>query len=583
MRTLFCFSAILWAAATPLAFAGSATWNLNPTSGDWNTAENWTPATVPNSETDVATFGQSNMTDISVRSTYVDSVIFGADASPYTYTVYNAADVAYLVFWGAGVINNSPNEQTFITLTSPYSSTLQFRNSATAGERVTYNGSGSGIEFFESSNAGRANFVGTSDISFYGAGVSAANATITNDRGYTTFSNGATAGNAIITNQHGGATDICSIGAGHAIITNQGVAARGEFTSHTSFCSTGSGDTATIINNPATVQGGDGGYTSYGSPNLLQSPTIINYGSSFQGPATAGMTSITGSTGNATLIAHGGTNGGAGGAILFRDFPGNGDTTRVELDGNGFLDISVRSAPELEIGSVEGSGVIYLGANNLGIGANNLGTQFSGQIHDGGKHDLSGGSITKIGRGTLKLSGANTYTGGTTVSRGELLVDNTEGSGTGTGDVQVDVGTLGGQGIIAGPVTIGTGIGAGAFLAPAGGARKQATLALQSTLALNADATYSYTFKAKQTQTRSDLVIANGVTINGAVLNLRGQIQGSLRAGLSLTVISNTSSTPINGVFSNLPDGAIVSVNGSNVQASYEGGDGNDLTLTVVK
>jgi len=28
--------------------AGSSTWGLNPASGDWNTATNWTPATVPN-------------------------------------------------------------------------------------------------------------------------------------------------------------------------------------------------------------------------------------------------------------------------------------------------------------------------------------------------------------------------------------------------------------------------------------------------------------------------------------------------------------------------------------------------------
>jgi len=27
-----------------LAQAGGATWNLNPTTGDWNTAANWTPA-----------------------------------------------------------------------------------------------------------------------------------------------------------------------------------------------------------------------------------------------------------------------------------------------------------------------------------------------------------------------------------------------------------------------------------------------------------------------------------------------------------------------------------------------------------
>ena len=49
-----------------------------------------------------------------------------------------------------------------------------------------------------------------------------------------------------------------------------------------------------------------------------------------------------------------------------------------------------------------------------------------------------------------------------------------------------------------------------------------------------------------------------------------------------MTLISNTSADPISGTFSNLPDGGIVRINGNNFQASYSGGDGNDLTLTVV-
>src|SRR5438552_7700893 len=49
--------------------AGSATWNLNPTSGDWNTASNWTPATVPNGPDDTATFGVSNITFVSTGLT----------------------------------------------------------------------------------------------------------------------------------------------------------------------------------------------------------------------------------------------------------------------------------------------------------------------------------------------------------------------------------------------------------------------------------------------------------------------------------------------------------------------------------
>jgi hypothetical protein len=95
-RRFSVFCLLSWLIALDL-FADSATWNFNPTNNDWNAASNWTPETVPNSETDVATFGQSSVTGISVSSTQLDSLIFGADASPYTFTVYNATDVAYLI------------------------------------------------------------------------------------------------------------------------------------------------------------------------------------------------------------------------------------------------------------------------------------------------------------------------------------------------------------------------------------------------------------------------------------------------------------------------------------------------------
>jgi hypothetical protein len=58
--------------------------------------------------------------------------------------------------------------------------------------------------------------------------------------------------------------------------------------------------------------------------------------------------------------------------------------------------------------------------------------------------------------------------------------------------------------------------------------------------------------------------------------------EGHLTQGLVLTFILNTNTDPISGTFSNLPDGGIVTINGNNFQASYSGGDGNDLTLTVV-
>src|SRR5881275_496489 len=76
---------LLSAAST--AFAGSATWNLNPTSGDWNTATNWTPATVPNGSADTATFAVSNTTAISISAnTTVDGITFAPGASSFTVT-----------------------------------------------------------------------------------------------------------------------------------------------------------------------------------------------------------------------------------------------------------------------------------------------------------------------------------------------------------------------------------------------------------------------------------------------------------------------------------------------------------------
>jgi hypothetical protein len=56
--------------------------------------------------------------------------------------------------------------------------------------------------------------------------------------------------------------------------------------------------------------------------------------------------------------------------------------------------------------------------------------------------------------------------------------------------------------------------------------------------------------------------------------------ESTIFAGLD-GVIKNTAVTPTSGTCSNLPNGAIV--NGNNLQASYSGGDGNDLTLTVMR
>ncbi len=344
------------------------------------------------------------------------------------------------------------------------------------------------------------------------------------------------------------------------------------------FLEFGSADHGTFVNQASPIADPMGAQSAFFGNSTAASGVFMNEGAVVDG-AGGGATIFYNQTnaGAATLIAQGGSNGGGGGQIKFFD-SSKGGTARAEVFGNGFLDVSDHGA--ITVGSIEGDGLILLAQSKLTAGGNGLSTVFSGIMKEGG---ASGGSFAKAGAGTLTLSGASLYTGGTTVSAGTLVVANATGSATGTGAVSVTVGTLGGSGVIAGSVTIGTGSGSGAFLAPAHGGNKQLTLTIQGSLTFNSDATYTYTFKAKRNRSKIDKVIANGVTINsGATINLSGQTQGPLTEGLVLTLIKNTAATAIAGTFSNLPDGGIVNVNGNNLQASYSGGDGNDLTLTVV-
>ena len=103
------------------------------------------------------------------------------------------------------------------------------------------------------------------------------------------------------------------------------------------------------------------------------------------------------------------------------------------------MDISFHSAPGVTVGSVEGTGNVFLAANNLTTGSNSLSTVFSGVIQDGG----AGGSLTKIGTGTFTLAGANTYTDGTVVNDGILAaayVGNDGKSAVGSSNLMINNG-----------------------------------------------------------------------------------------------------------------------------------------------
>ncbi len=349
-----------------------------------------------------------------------------------------------------------------------------FFNSSTAGNGTfTNNGGGAllaqgGItQFVDSSSAGRGVFTVNGGAVSGGDGAlmqffntsTAAKGTFTTNGGAVTgefggtteFSDTSTAGNATFTT-NGAAVDFAGSGttrfrdnstAGNATFTTNGGASNGAGGGgFTEFIDSSTAGSATFITNGATLRNRFGGSTVFRNSSSAANGTFINNG---------GGTGFfeTSTADNATLIANGGVNGGDGGSIGFGD-DSTGGTARVEVFGNGKLDISLRYDPGVTIGSLEGTGRVFLGMNALSVGSNNLSTTFSGVIQDGGINGGTGGSLTKIGTGTLTLSGNNTYTGDTNINGGSLIIDGSIASG----NMFVNAtGLLGGTGSVGGNVT----------------------------------------------------------------------------------------------------------------------------------
>jgi fibronectin-binding autotransporter adhesin len=121
------------------------------------------------------------------------------------------------------------------------------------------------------------------------------------------------------------------------------------------------------------------------------------------------------------------------------------NTFDVRLVGGGF-EFTQPILIDVGIGS-GGISQLYLGNTN-----GSEPQTFSGIISGNGRVRRSANVTSNAG--TSILTAANTYSGGTFVSAGTLLVNNTSGSGTGSGDVSVTgAGILGGTGIISGAVS----------------------------------------------------------------------------------------------------------------------------------
>ena len=248
------------------------------------------------------------------------------------------------------------------------------------------------------------------------------------------------------------------------------------------------------------------------------------------------------------------------------EVPTNPNLASVSFDGNGY---SVSGQP-INATAITQSGAFTTtisGITNTNLGATTTVNVAGGTLTSGA---VTGGmSLVKAGAGVLLLTGANDYTGTTTVNAGALIVNGTSSNSSHT----VAGGVLGGVGTVQALTATGGAVSPG----QAG----PGLLTVTGALSMSAGSSYAVDIAGASPGASFDLLRASSVTLGGATLSITSNFTGALNQ--TFTIIDNVGAGLVQGQFANLPEGATVTGSGGQTyKISYVGGGGNDVVLTQV-
>jgi fibronectin-binding autotransporter adhesin len=410
--TLSPILAILWLgllwATTPLPAQTTYYWRSAPGTASWNTATNWADTqggtsggVVPNGTTINAVFDTSTQTSLTFTagSFTVSSIVFNAGSPAYTFT-FGSGRVLSLS--GAGVVNNSVTTKPIFTLNS--GSTLNF-NGASSAANATLNANSALLNFNGTASAGNATVnINTDSTASFNDTSSAGNATVNVNSGGLLYFNG--------TSSAGNATFSYTTPIQSGEIWFQGNSTAGNATIAV-------GKQSIFTDN---AKAGNATFT-------IAANSSIDFG---------GNTSAE----NATFTLSGAQ------SILYFNGASTGGTAVVNAGASSSVVFSGLTSSGITLGSIAGAGNFYLGDKTLTVGSKNLSTEVSGSLLGAFSFPFTtGGSLIKVGTGTLTLSGANTYSGSTVVQGGTLLVAHSDALAGSTlnynnGDGLVSFGTL---------------------------------------------------------------------------------------------------------------------------------------------
>ncbi len=197
---------------------------------------------------------------------------------------------------------------------------------------------------------------------------------------------------------------------------------------------------------------------TFGGSNTITTLQIVSGKASGSTLNNFGVASNFGSGGTNTAIVLGGTN--SSGTFEYTGNSGSSNRTfNMDRRSNGNSILASTAGQTLTLtGTIQNSAGNATGEKAVTLtvgGAGNL--VLNGVISNHSNAGL-GTALSKTGTGSVTLGASNTFANGVTVSAGTLFVENTTGSGTGSGTVTVQTGgTLGGNGTIGGSVTFNSG------------------------------------------------------------------------------------------------------------------------------
>ena len=166
---------------------------------------------------------------------------------------------------------------------------------------------------------------------------------------------------------------------------------------------------------------------------VITSIAISNSASSLGNPSASSSTINMGNAGPATLQFVGTNNATSTTRVINLQGPATLDASEgANSSGNDFV---LQGSPNAIVGT---NANLTLAGSSVTVGISSGNPSYGGKI--GTPMSLGTGSVTKTGPGTWTLDLANTYTGGTNVNAGLLMVANS--GGLGTGPVNVSGGTL---------------------------------------------------------------------------------------------------------------------------------------------